>query len=371
MEEPAAVVDHLPELAGLDQPPGEGGGGPLAVDEPDLVTRPLATAPSYRPRRPRACRRAASRRARVAVAEGVEADRRGCRSGPGLAPGRRRGRGYLASAPGHPRPAPGAAVRSPCPGEMRRGGLSRPRDVGPGQAVHGVEREGVGAGHEAAADHADPYRGISVPSSLARQQRRRGRRRCAASSGGLVHRQRPVRKPRPSSDLAIGLVHGISTPACTHGSSTPRQPEAPTPPSPRPPTLTGSPPGIAITPSSVTCRRTTGLPSAKRLAYSVVETRKLRAMRPCARVLHRVPRRVVAAVATTVSPSRSTTTADTAYPRAAALDRLPRYGQGDRVRQVVVHRQLRLRGPREEAPSAIRTIPPPAGVRRAPKRMHA
>jgi len=78
-------------------------------------------------------------------------------------------------------------------------------------------------------------------------------------------------KPGPTSGPGYrSWSAALSRPACTHGSSTPGEPEAPT--------LTGSPPGMAITPGSVTCWRTTGLSSAKRLAYSVVETRKLRAV---------------------------------------------------------------------------------------------
>ena len=58
----------------------------------------------------------------------------------------------------------------------------------------------------------------------------------------------------------------LSRPACTHGSSTPGEPEAPAPPMTSVPSLIGSPPGMAMMLGSVTCWRTTGLLSAKRLA---------------------------------------------------------------------------------------------------------
>src|SRR5262249_27422487 len=58
----------------------------------------------------------------------------------------------------------------------------------------------------------------------------------------------------------------LSSPACTHGSSTPGEPDRPPPPITSSPTLMGSPPGIAITCGNVTCWRTTGSLSANRLA---------------------------------------------------------------------------------------------------------
>src|SRR5277367_274599 len=112
----------------------------------------------------------------------------------------------------------------------------------------------------------------------------------------------------------------LSNPACTHGSSTPGEPDAPTPPTTSSPTLIGRPPGMAMMFGSVTCCRTTGLLSAKRLAYSAVGMRKFAAVYALRRAFSIVygcalsPR-----IATMVSPSRSTTTADSAYPLAAQL----------------------------------------------------
>src|ERR1700745_173824 len=58
----------------------------------------------------------------------------------------------------------------------------------------------------------------------------------------------------------------LSSQAWTHGSSTPGEPDTPTPAMTSSPSLTGSPPGMAMTLGKVTCWRTTGSLSAKRLA---------------------------------------------------------------------------------------------------------
>src|SRR5208282_5738687 len=70
--------------------------------------------------------------------------------------------------------------------------------------------------------------------------------------------------PAGSGHLSCSAT--LSSPAWTHGSSTPGEPETPTPAMTSSPSLTGNPPGMAITFGKVTCWWTTGSLSAKRLA---------------------------------------------------------------------------------------------------------
>jgi len=70
--------------------------------------------------------------------------------------------------------------------------------------------------------------------------------------------------PAGSDHLSCSAT--LSSPAWTHGSSTPGEPETPTPAITSSPSLTGNPPGMAMTLGKVTCWRTTGSLSAKRLA---------------------------------------------------------------------------------------------------------
>src|SRR5437588_7691188 len=69
----------------------------------------------------------------------------------------------------------------------------------------------------------------------------------------------------------------LSNPAITQGSSTPGEPERPTPPITSFPTLIGTPPAMAITLGSVVCARRAGFVS-KALMNSSVVIRKVRAV---------------------------------------------------------------------------------------------
>ena len=71
----------------------------------------------------------------------------------------------------------------------------------------------------------------------------------ALGSGVAPSRIRKVGTPL----VYLSWSNTLSRPACTQGSSTPGDPEAPTPPIISSPTLIGSPPGMAITFGSVTC----------------------------------------------------------------------------------------------------------------------
>ena len=62
--------------------------------------------------------------------------------------------------------------------------------------------------------------------------------------------------PAGSDHLSCSAT--LSSPAWTHGSSTPGEPETPTPAITSSPSLTGNPPGMAMTLGKVTCWRTTG-----------------------------------------------------------------------------------------------------------------
>src|SRR5215510_4044405 len=62
----------------------------------------------------------------------------------------------------------------------------------------------------------------------------------------------------------------LSRPAMTHGSSTPGEPDSPTPPITSLPTLIGTPPPMAITLGSVVCSRRTGRVAISLTKSSVV-----------------------------------------------------------------------------------------------------
>ena len=160
VEEMAAVVDDLAELAGRDQLPGEGGPGPFAVDEAHLMRPPArGRRPVHGLGRLEGVGERLLAEHVLAVGEGVLAD-----LGMGVV-GRQHqheidvgGAGHVPPVPAELPPAPGC--RGPLPElgievghapEVDRGQIRR-------QPVHGAEREGIGARHEAAADHADPDR---------------------------------------------------------------------------------------------------------------------------------------------------------------------------------------------------------------------
>jgi len=82
-----------------------------------------------------------------------------------------------------------------------------------------------------------------------RSRRRTGRSRNDLERDGLRTKRRSLGK----SWLYFNWSATLSRPACTHGSSTPGEPEAPTPPMISEPDFIGRPPGMAMTFGNVTC----------------------------------------------------------------------------------------------------------------------
>ena len=199
VEEMAAVVDDLAELAGRDQLPGEGGPGPFAIDEAHLMRPPArGRRPVHGLGRLEGVGERLFAEHVLALGEGVLAD-----LGMGVV-GRQHqheidvgGAGHVPPVPAELPPAPG--LRGPLAEPGIEVGHAPPLDRGQvrRQPVHGAEREGIGARHEAAADHANPDRrhpalllpeaGILDPPVLVLK----------AASASVRGKIRAARRPRP------------------------------------------------------------------------------------------------------------------------------------------------------------------------------